>query len=144
MPCTTGGSNRSLRTPVACSCWTKLRIRCCDPPAGIVHAPIDHVGCSQRSDDEVALVRAVYDSAIQQRYVDKEGVARPMSPENILVVTPYNVQVNHLKRMLPEHARAGRVDKFQGQEAELVIVSMTTSSELDLPRNIEFLLSKNR
>ena len=46
--------------------------------------------------------------------------------------------------MLPAGARVGTVDKFQGQEAELVIVSMTTSSEHDLPRYIEFLYSKNR
>jgi uncharacterized protein len=67
-----------------------------------------------------------------------------MSPANILVVAPYNVQVNLLKRVLPDGARVGTVDKFQGQEAELVIVSMTTSSEQDLPRHIEFLYSKNR
>ena len=46
--------------------------------------------------------------------------------------------------MLPAGARVGTVDKFQGQEAELVIVSMTTSSGDDLPRHIEFLYSKNR
>ena len=62
----------------------------------------------------------------------------------ILVVAPYNVQVNLLKRVLPTGARVGTVDKFQGQEAELVIVSMTTSSAQDLPRNIELLYSKNR
>jgi superfamily I DNA and/or RNA helicase len=45
---------------------------------------------------------------------------------------------------LPEGARVGTVDKFQGQEAEVVIVSMTTSSGQYLPRDIEFLYSKNR
>ena len=54
------------------------------------------------------------------------------------------MQVNLLKRTLPADARVGTVDKFQGQEAELVIVSMTTSSEQDLPRHLEFLYSKNR
>ena len=112
--------------------------------AGIVHAPIQHQGCSQGSEAEAALVREVYDSALQQRYTDRDGVEHPMSPENILVVAPYNVQVNLLKRVLPDGARVGTVDKFQGQEAELVIVSMTTSSEQDLPRHIESLYSKNR
>jgi uncharacterized protein len=46
--------------------------------------------------------------------------------------------------LLPDGARVGTVDKFQGQEAELVIVSMTTSSQQDLPRFMEFLFSKNR
>lgn len=67
-----------------------------------------------------------------------------MTSDNVLVVAPYNAQVNLLKRVLPPGAKIGTVDKFQGQEAELVIVSMTTSSEQDLPRHIEFLYSKNR
>ena len=112
--------------------------------AGIVHAAIAHQGCSQASEPEAALVREIYASALRQRYTDRDGVEQAMSPENILVVAPYNVQVNLLRRVLPDGARVGTVDKFQGQEAELVIVSMTTSSEQDLPRHIEFLYSKNR
>jgi uncharacterized protein len=67
-----------------------------------------------------------------------------MTSDNILVVAPYNMQVNRLKETLPVGARVGTVDKFQGQEAEVVLISMTTSSEAELPRNIEFLYSKNR
>jgi hypothetical protein len=113
-------------------------------PAGLVHAPIEHDGCSQGSQAEADLLAAVYASALGQRYTDNHGNARRMAHENILVMAPYNVQVNLLKRTLPPQARVGTVDKFQGQEAELVLVSMTTSSEEDLPRNIEFLYSKNR
>lgn len=113
-------------------------------PAGIVHAPIEHEGCSQSSEPEAALVAEIYASALRQRFTDKDGVEQPMTSANILVVAPYNVQVNLLKRTLPADARVGTVDKFQGQEAEVVIVSMTTSSEQDLPRHLEFLYSKNR
>jgi uncharacterized protein len=67
-----------------------------------------------------------------------------MDLSNILVVAPYNLQVNRLKQVLPAGARVGTVDKFQGQEAEAVLVSMTTSSGEYLPRNIEFLYSRNR
>ena len=67
-----------------------------------------------------------------------------MTAKNILVVSPYNMQVNKLTLLLPVDARVGTVDKFQGQEAEVVIVSMATSSGDDLPRDIEFLFSKNR
>jgi uncharacterized protein len=67
-----------------------------------------------------------------------------MTADNVLVVAPYNLQVNRLKQVLPAGARVGTVDKFQGQEAQAVIVSMTTSSGEFLPRNIEFLFSKNR
>jgi len=90
------------------------------------------------------LAAQVCASALRQHRTDKEGVEHPMTAANLLVVAPYNVQVNLLKRMLPTDARVVTVDKFQGQEAELVIVSMTTSSEQDLPRHLEFLSSKNR
>lgn len=113
-------------------------------PAGIVHAPIRHEGCSQRSEPEANLVFELYASALRQRYTDKDGVERGMTADNVLVVAPYNSQVNLLRRLLPEGARVGTVDKFQGQEAELVILSMTTSSEADMPRHIEFLYSRNR
>jgi uncharacterized protein len=113
-------------------------------PAGIVHAAIEHEGCSQSSEPEALLAAAIYASALRQHRTDKQGVEHPMTAANILIVAPYNVQVNLLKRMLPADARVGTVDKFQGQEAELVIVSMTTSSEQDLPRHLEFLYSKNR
>jgi predicted RecB family nuclease len=113
-------------------------------PAGLVHAPVDHNGCSQASEPEADLIAHVYESALRQRYTDRAGRIHGMTTDNILVMAPYNVQVNLLKRRLPAGARVGTVDKFQGQEAELVLVSMTTSSELELPRNIEFLYSKNR
>lgn len=54
------------------------------------------------------------------------------------------MQVNLLKTMLPAGARVGTVDKFQGQEAAVVLISMATSSGEDITRNIEFLFSRNR
>jgi len=64
-------------------------------------------------------------------------------PAAILVIAPYNAQVFELQTRLPG-ARVGTVDKFQGQEAPLVIYSMTTSSRADAPRGMEFLYSLNR
>jgi uncharacterized protein len=81
---------------------------------------------------------------LKQRYRDREGVTRPITPANIMVITPYNVQVNYLQSILPTDARVGTVDKLQGQQAEVVLISMVTSSGDDLPRDIEFLYSKNR
>ena len=81
---------------------------------------------------------------LRQRYVDNKGVEHEICIENILVVAPYNLQVQLLKQVLPAGARVGTVDKFQGQEAEIVIVSMATSNEDYLPRDIGFLYSKNR
>jgi uncharacterized protein len=113
-------------------------------PTGIRFVPVEHDGCSQRSPEEAALVQELYASLLKQSYVDRHGKRHRMSQENILVVAPYNMQVNLLKQTLPDGARVGTVDKFQGQEAEAVIVSMATSSGDYLPRFIEFLYSKNR
>jgi predicted RecB family nuclease len=113
-------------------------------PSGIVHVPIQHAHCSQRSLEEAQLTKAIYESALQAHYTDDQGMQHPITQDNILVVAPYNLQVKLLQKTLPAGARVGTVDKFQGQEAEVVIVSMTTSSESDLPRHLEFLYSKNR
>jgi uncharacterized protein len=63
--------------------------------------------------------------------------------EDILIVAPYNAQVSDLMTRLPG-AQVGTVDKFQGQEAPVVIYSLTTSSPEDAPRGMEFLYSLNR
>jgi uncharacterized protein len=111
---------------------------------GLVYVPAIHDVCGQRSEEEAEIVLALYQSLLAQGYRDREGREYPMTAENILVVAPYNMQVNLLRRTLPEDARIGTVDKFQGQEAEAVIVTMATSNGDTLPRYIEFLYSKNR
>jgi uncharacterized protein len=67
-----------------------------------------------------------------------------MGIEDVVVVAPYNAQVADLLVALPRGARVGTVDKFQGQEAPVVIYSLTTSSPEDAPRGMEFLYSLNR
>jgi len=67
-----------------------------------------------------------------------------MNEEDILVVAPYNVQVNYLKSILPKGAKVGTIDNFQGQEAPSTIISMATSDPESLPRNIDFFFSRNR
>ena len=62
----------------------------------------------------------------------------------IIVVSPYNAQVNLLRETLGDRVRVGTVDKFQGQEADVVLYSMASSSGDDIPRGLEFLLSRNR
>src|SRR5205823_1348335 len=77
-------------------------------------------------------------------WTDRQGAVRPLRGDDILVVAPYNAQVRRLCETLPEGARVGTVDKFQGQEAPVVIYSMATSSVDDAPRGIDFLFSLNR
>jgi uncharacterized protein len=112
--------------------------------AGIRYLPVDHQGCSQSSPEEADVAYAIYASLLEQAYLDEQGNTHRIEPNNILVVAPYNMQVALLKRTLPASARVGTVDKFQGQEAEVVIISMATSSGEDLSRHIEFLYSRNR
>jgi len=113
-------------------------------PTGIRFIPIEHEGCAQESAEEAAVVRVLYHSLLDQAYRDRAGREQALTAANILVVTPYNLQVNRLQRTLPSDARVGTVDKFQGQEAEVVIISLATSSGEELPRDIEFLFSKHR
>ena len=116
----------------------------CLKPSGVSFVPIEHDGCSQKSWEEAALIQEVLGSLVQQSYRDRDENEHRITLENIMVVAPYNMQVNLLKRVLPKGARVGTVDKFQGQESEVVIISMATSSGEYLPRRIEFLYSKNR
>jgi uncharacterized protein len=113
-------------------------------PSGICIVPMSHQGCSQSSVEEVERIKSLYANLLGQRYTDDSGVEHNFTAGNILVVSPYNLQVKRLEEALPNAARIGTVDKFQGQEAEVVIISMATSSGDDLPRHIEFLYSKNR
>jgi uncharacterized protein len=113
-------------------------------PAGVRFVPAVHDGCSQKSHQEAEIIKGLIESLSRQKYQDREHTIHSFGLENILVVAPYNMQVNLLKSVLPEKARVGTVDKFQGQQAEVVIVSMTTSSQEYLPRHIDFLFSKNR
>ncbi len=68
----------------------------------------------------------------------------PLQLVDILIIAPYNAQVAALGARLPAGARIGTVDKFQGQDAPVVIGSLTTSSPADAPRGMEFLYSLNR
>jgi predicted RecB family nuclease len=113
-------------------------------PTGLRFVGVDHEGCSQKSDAEADRVHQLYQSLLGQRWTDREGQVRPTGVDDILVVSPYNMQVNLLRLRLSEGARVGTVDKFQGQEAAVVLISMATSSGDDLPRQIEFLYSRNR
>ena len=86
-------------------------------------------------------------SALKGRphWVDHHGASHPLTGADILVVAPYNAQVNRLtERLRDRGVSVGTVDKFQGQEAPVVIYSMATSRAEDAPRGMEFLYSLNR
>ena len=98
----------------------------------------------QKSEEEGKLVKDFYNRLFGSIFLDNKNPKKVMNEEDILVVAPYNVQVNYLKSILPKGARVGTIDKFQGQQAPATIISMTTSDPESLPRNVNFFFSRNR
>jgi superfamily I DNA and/or RNA helicase len=113
-------------------------------PVGLRFVPVEHEDRSQKSDEEASRLNDVYRELLGQRWVNQRGETKPITMDDILVVSPYNMQVNLLKQVLPIGARVGTVDKFQGQEGAVVLISMAASSGEHIPRGLEFLFSRNR
>ena len=112
--------------------------------SGLHVVPVQHTGNQSASAEEANAVAGLVAQLINGTWTDANGITMPLTLADILIVTPYNAQVAMLGAGLPEGARIGTVDKFQGQEAPVVIYSMTTSSPEDAPRGMEFLYSANR
>jgi uncharacterized protein len=113
--------------------------------SGLRYLPVAHTGNQNSSPEEANAVSALVGDVLASNptWVNREGLELPLTLADILIIAPYNAQVFELQTRLPG-ARIGTVDKFQGQEAPLVIYSMTTSSYADAPRGMEFLYSLNR
>ncbi len=114
------------------------------PEAGAFWVPVAHEGNAQISPEEVSAICATIEELLRGTWTEKDGTTRPMRESDIIVVAPYNAQVNELQESLPATIRVGTVDKFQGQEAPVCLVSMTASSAEETPRGMEFLFSLNR
>lgn len=114
--------------------------------SGLRFVPVEHRGNTNQSPEEVEAVRLLVARILEEGslFQPRHGAARPLTPADVLVVAPYNVQVASLRRALPPGVMVGTVDKFQGREAPIVIYSMTSSSAEDAPRGMEFLYSGNR
>jgi hypothetical protein len=130
--------------------------------AGLWLVPVDHDGNQNASPEEVEAVAGLVASLLNPEWtltapgaprvadsgphwIDEHGVPHPLTGEHIKVVAPFNAQVNRLtERLAGLGVAVGSVDKFQGQEAAVVIYSMTTSRPEDAPRGLEFLYSLNR
>jgi uncharacterized protein len=115
--------------------------------AGLWIAGVAHEGNQSSAYEEVEVVERLATGLLRDgaRWIDSSGDAHVMTARDILVVAPYNAQVALLgERLEPRGIRVGTVDKFQGQEAPVVIYSMATSTPEDAPRGMEFLYSLNR
>lgn len=106
---------------------------------------VAHTGNAQQSTEEARVVAHEVDVLLRTgTFTDRTGATRQVTPSDVLVVAPYNMQVRALLDVLPQGVEAGTVDKFQGREAPVVFFSMATSSGEDIPRGLDFLFSRNR
>ena len=113
--------------------------------AGLWFVPVVHEGNQSYSMEEIDRVAEITETLTQpgSTWTDRDGSLRPLTIKDVLIVAPYNNQVNRLTDRLPG-AKVGTVDKFQGQDEAVVIYSMTTSTPEDAPRGMEFLYNLHR
>lgn len=112
--------------------------------AGLFFVPREHSGRQTYSPEEVNAICSIVKPLVgNSSWTNSKNETKNITAEDILIVAPYNDQVNALTSALPG-LRIGTVDKFQGQEAAIVIYSVTCSSAADAPRGMEFLYSPNR
>ena len=120
---------------------------------GIRMIKVPHTGNRNASKEEAGIVCELYRNLLDGEWTDQNGATCPLTTSQVLVVAPYNAQVELLTEKLvetlrlsqrPGVPRVGTVDKIQGQQAAVVIYSMATSSQEELPRTMEFLYSLNR
>lgn len=116
-------------------------------PAGVRTVLVEHDGNAVSSVEEAERVVAEIRGVVGRTWAE-DGAVRPLTPADVLVVAAYNAQVWTLTRALSaaglDGVRVGTVDRFQGQEAPVVLVSLAASTPEDVPRGMEFLLSRNR
>ena len=106
--------------------------------------PVEHLGRGQSSVEEADAIADAVDALVGTAFTDVDGSTRPLTVRDVLVVAPYNAQVRTLRSRLPEDLAVGTVDRFQGQQAPVVIVSMASSSPEDAPRGIGFAFDRHR
>lgn len=113
--------------------------------SGLRYLEAPHEGNTNSSVEEVEAVSNLVGRlmASDSYGINKEGEKFSISSSSIKIISPYNAQVNLLKEALP-YMEIGTVDKFQGQEAPIIIYSVSTSHPKDAPRGMEFLYSLNR
>jgi uncharacterized protein len=112
--------------------------------SGLRWLPVDHVGNESASEEEAAVVAALVEELLALSRLDADGREHPMTPDQVLVVAPYNAHVGRLKQVVDPQVRVGTVDKFQGREAAVVIYSLASSSADDAPRGVDFLYDIHR
>jgi len=111
--------------------------------AGLLYVPVLHDGNVYESEEEAIVICEIVEELCSHTLLDGERAPRQLSEKDFVVVAPFNLQVRKLQATLPG-IRVGTVDKFQGQEAPVVIFSMTSSEGDSASRGVDFLFDKHR
>ncbi|MDH2444519.1 TM0106 family RecB-like putative nuclease [Amnibacterium sp. CER49] len=117
---------------------------------GVHPVPVLHDGDSVSSEAEAEAVVELVRRHVGPPWTDPDCRRRqdPLRPSDVIVVAPFNAQVALIRDRLDaagyRDVRVGTVDRFQGQEAVLAIVSLTASSPIDVPRGVAFVMNRNR
>lgn len=113
--------------------------------SGLYLEEVEHTGNTNSSQEEVQrVVEIVHQlSGGNVKFINEKGEESVLTTNDIKIITPYNAQVHAIKEALPD-IEVGTVDKFQGQEAPVIIYSVATSSIEEAPRGMDFLFSPNR
>ena len=119
-------------------------LRSLDAGDGPVWLAVPHERRSQSSVEEADAVAAAVAELVGSPFTGDDGVTRPLRADEVLVVAPYNAQVRTLRSRLPAAVAVGTVDKFQGQQAPVVIVSMASSTADEAPRGLGFAFDRHR
>ncbi len=113
--------------------------------AGLYLEEIEHTGNTNSSTEEVEKVVEIVAQLTKGdvRFINEDSEEATLTAADIKIITPFNAQVQVIKQHLP-NLEVGTVDKFQGQEAPVIIYSVATSSIEEAPRGMDFLFSPNR
>jgi uncharacterized protein len=116
--------------------------------SGLRFVGVAHDGNTRSSDQEARAVAEAASELLRGTVTIGGAPPRAMEARDLIVVSPYNAQRKLIRKRLDEcglgEIRVGTVDKFQGQEAAVVLYSMATSNDATLPRDLEFLFERNR
>ena len=113
-------------------------------PSGILFSPVEHDDGGQGSEAEADRCLQIFEELLGSGYSDKTGKKRKLALEDFLFVSPYNLQARYIRERLPAGAKVASVDKFQGKEAPVCILSLGCGGLDPGPRGLAFVLNRNR
>lgn len=111
--------------------------------SGILFVECKHENNTTIAREEISVIRDLVSELLHCSFQSKPGDSTPITAKDIMIVSPYNLQVGLLKEQIA-NVEIGTIDKFQGREAPVTIISMTASDVNEAPRGLDFIFNINR